>query len=99
MTVTVHSHGKWVTLSRDDVDNLRHEVPRKNKFFKEELRLFREEIVSWLRGERCDHLIVYKPMRISFYRKAVLFAVVKATRRSDCLCLITTYEESANVTR
>ena len=58
-----------------------------------------EEIVSWLRGEQCDHLIVYKPMRMSFYRKAVLFAVVKATRRSDCLCLITTYEESANVTR
>ena len=52
MTVTVHSHGKWVVLSRDGVDNLWHEVPRKNKFFKEELRLFREEIVSWLRGER-----------------------------------------------
>ena len=40
MTVTVHSHGKWVVLSRDGADNLRHEVPRKNKFFKEELRLF-----------------------------------------------------------
>lgn len=99
MTITVHSHGKWVVLSRDGVDNLRHAVPRKNKFFKEELRLFREDVVSWLRGEQCDHLIVYKPKRLSFYRKAILFAVVQATRRPDRLCLITTYEESANVTR
>lgn len=99
MTITVHSQGKWVVLSREGVDNLRHMVPKKNEFFKEELRLFREDIVSWLRGEQCDHLIVYKPMKLSFYRRAILFAVVQATRRSDSLCLITTYKESANVTR
>ena len=57
------------------------------------------EMVRITYGMRCQERIVYKPMRMSFYRKAVLFAVVKATRRSDCLCLITTYEESANVTR
>lgn len=99
MTITVHSHGKWVVLSREGADVLRYEVPRRNKFFKEELRLFREEITSWLCGELCDQLIVYKPSNLSFYRRAILHAIVTATRRSDGLVLITTFEESAHVTR
>ena len=88
MTITVHSHGKWVVLSRPGACDLKHEVPKKSKFFKEELRLFREEIVAWMCGNICDHL-----------RKALYFAVVVATRRKDGLALITTYEESAHVTR
>ena len=99
MTITVHSQGKWVVLSREGAEDLRHEVPRKNKFFKEELRIFREEIVSWMHGELCDNLIVYKPINQSFYRRAVLYAIIKATRRSDSLVLITTYEERAHVIR
>ena len=99
MTITVHSHGKWVVLSREGADVLRHAVPRRNKFFREELRLFREEITSWLCGELCDQLIVYKPSNLSFYRRAVLHAIVMATRRSDGLVLITTFEESAHVIR
>lgn len=99
MTVTVHSHGKWVVLSREGADNLKHEVPRKNKYFKEELRLLREEIAAWLCGNPCDHLIAYKPKNMSFYRRAIYYAIIVATRRRDGLILITTYEESAHVTR
>lgn len=99
MTISVHSHGKWIVLSRPEATDLRHEVPRKNKYFKEELRLFREEVIMWLCGGQCDHLIVYKPKNMSFYRRATYHAIVVATRRKDGLALITTYEESAHVTR
>lgn len=99
MTITVHSHGKWVVLSHPGACDLKHEVPRRSKFFKEELRLFREEIVTWMCGNTCDHLIIHRPSNLSFYRKALYFAVVVATRRKDGLALITTYEESAHVTR
>lgn len=99
MTITVHSYGKWVVLSREGADDLRHEVPRKNKFFKEELRLLREEIVAWSCGKACDHLVVYKPRNMSFYRGAIYHAVLIATRQKGNLALITTYEESTHVTR
>ena len=52
MTVTVHSSGSKIVLAREGVAPLVHVVPRKPKFFKEELRCYKEEICAWLCGKK-----------------------------------------------
>lgn len=99
MTITVHSAHKWVSISRDGAEDLRHEVPRKNKFFKEELRLLREEMTAWLRGEICDCLVLYKPRELSFYRRAIYHAIVRVVQETAGVVLITTYVEEQSVIR
>lgn len=99
MTVIVRSRGKYILLYGDHLPTLRHEVPRKNKFFKEELRLFREELVSWMCNKSCDELEVYKPPAMSFYRRALYHAIFKALQRRDGLVLIKTYKEESHVIR
>jgi hypothetical protein len=98
VVITVHSEGKWIVLTRKNAPALKHEVPKKNKFFMEELRLYREEIFLWICGGLCEELIVYMPSYMSFYRRALYNAIVKATGRRDKLVLIITLrEETATI--
>lgn len=99
MTVTVHSSGSKIVLAREGVAPLVHVVPRKPKFFKEELRCYKEEICAWLCGKKCDVLIVYKPARLSFYRRALYQAIVAATQREDKLVLLITCIEEEPIVR
>ena len=99
MTVVVHSNHKWVTLSTVGSEDLVHEVPRKTKFFKEELRSYRAEISAWLCGRDIDVLEVYIPEHWSFYRRWLYNAIVYTTRRKDGLVLIKVYKESSHVIR
>lgn len=98
MTVTIRSAGKWLTLSREGVEDLVHEVPRKNKFFKEELRQYREEIRCWLRGEECGAIDAFIPLKLSFYRRILMREAVKVLQGSG-LPLITTYSDNTTVIR
>lgn len=75
-----------------------HTVPRRNKYFKEELRAYREDIRGWLHGDTCDAIDVYEPSRLSFYRKVLMSEAVKALR-SSTLPLITIYADDAKVIR
>lgn len=99
MTVTVHSRGKWIILSRSRAVDLIHEVPRRNPFFKEELRGYRAEICEWLGDKTCDVLVVYRPPSLSFYRAALYRAVVRATRPRRGIARIIIYTETEEVIR
>ena len=99
MTITVHSSGSKMILTREGAAPLIHTVPRRNKFFKEELKGFREDIRRWMCGEDCDVLITYKPSQLSFYRRVLYQAVVTATQRVDKLVYLISYEEKAPTVR
>lgn len=100
MTLKVYSQKREIFVESDELPTcIKHHVPKRNKYFKEELRRFRQEIRDWLCGKQVDVIYFHNPPYMSFHHKVLYQAVVGATFRQDKLVmLITILEEEEDVT-
>lgn len=96
MDILIRTEGRVLVLSADGHPLLRHRIPRRNKYFKEELRLFRTELKDWCLGERVEHLHFVLPTNITFYHRVLNHAIIRATQQRGYTYLITSEKESAN---
>lgn len=93
MIIEVRVQRRTLVLTADKREPIHHKIPRKNKFFKEELRQFREEITAWLMGERVEELHFVFPEHLTFYHRQLNLAILRATQVRGYTYLITTTTE------
>lgn len=94
MRLKVYTEGREIYIESDTHDTcIKHHIPKKNKYFKEELRQYREEIQRWLRGKLVDEIEFVFPDTMTFYHRVLYQTIVRATFRPDGLVMLYITEE------
>lgn len=89
MTLFVHTEGRNLFIESDTIKTcISHRIPKRNKYFKEELRMFRKEIQTWLCGSSVDEIRFDMYHDMTFYHSALYQAVLQATFPPNGLALV-----------
>lgn len=99
MTLHVYTVKREIYIESEERKTcIKHHIPKRNKYFKEELRRFRAEIRNWLTGAKVDEILFEFPNEMTFHHKALYQAVVGATFRDDKLVTLIVVKEEEDVT-
>ena len=94
MTLTIRTVGRIVHVEVDGVHKWQHKIPRRSRYFKEELRQVRESVHACLLGQDPDIIDLYAQSEMTWYHEAIYHAILRACRRSDKqLSMINVYRE------
>lgn len=89
MNLKVYTERRDIYIESDELRTvIKHHIPKRNKYFKEELRRFRKEIRDWLMGSEVDEITFVYVDNMSFYHRTLYTAVVQATYRREGLVLL-----------
>lgn len=92
MNLTVYTSKRYIyILSPNRPTVIRHKIPKRNRYFKEELRGYIEDIRGWLCGQLVEEIDMYFPNSMSWYHQALYQAILRATKRPDKLVLVRAY--------
>lgn len=98
MTLKVYTEKREIYIECSTLPTvIKHHIPKKNKYFKEELRRFREEIQNWLMGQQVDEIIFIFQSGMTFHHRVLYQNIVRATFRNDGLVLLHILTEEEEV--
>lgn len=89
MNLRVYTERRNIYIESDEIRTcIKHHIPKRNKYFKEELRRFRAEIREWLMGREVDEIAFVMQPRMTFYHVQLYRAIIAATRTREQLVLL-----------
>lgn len=98
MMLRVYTESRDIYIECSELPTvIKHHIPKKNKYFKEELRRFRKEIQDWLMGRTVDEIYFVFQSDMTFYHRVLYQNIVRATFRTDGLVLLHIITEEEEV--
>lgn len=89
MILRVYTEGRNIFIECPELPTvIKHRIPKFNKYFKEELKRFREEIKNWLLGKVVDEIYFEYQPNMSFHHRVLYQNIARATFRDDGLVLL-----------
>lgn len=89
MTLFVYTERRNIFIESDERPTvIKHHIPKRNPYFKEELKRFIKEIQGWLLGEEVDVIQFVMQREMTFHHRALYSAIIRASFRTDGLCLL-----------
>lgn len=98
MKLVVYTVKRFIYVECDQRRTIiKHRIPKYNKYLKEELRRFVEEVSGWLTGAQVDEIEFYYQDFMTLPHMSLYTAVLRACRRKDGVVLVTAYKDTEEV--